>query len=304
MKAKLISKEYGEFVFDQLATIGRAQGSTVTLEATVVSSEHARISFDEERSAYVLEDLGSLNGTQLDGVRIERKEVLGKLHLVCFGGDVDFIFQLLKVEEGTELDTIGIPPVGPTGKTDVGGEVPVLPRALREEPSGTRRADVGAEARAQDRGATRAERDLVPVPEALAQASAGVAPGTPDSESEISGEPAFFLEFVLDDKSLRFPLEPGENVVGRSKSVAVRLDFADLSRRHATVTVSGGDVMVRDEGSRNHTFVDGEQIEKEVAVSVGTKIVFGRVEARLVAGQATETKRDLSEKDEPEPGKS
>ena len=54
MKAKLISKEYGEFVFDQLATIGRAQGSTVTLEATVVSNEHARISFEAQRSAYVL----------------------------------------------------------------------------------------------------------------------------------------------------------------------------------------------------------------------------------------------------------
>ncbi|MCH7665232.1 MAG: FHA domain-containing protein [Acidobacteria bacterium] len=300
MKAKLISKEYGEFVFDQLATIGRAQGSTVTLEATVVSSEHARISFDAQRSAYVLEDLGSLNGTQLDGVRIERKEVLDKLHLVCFGGGVDFIFQLLNAEEATELDTIELPPVG---KTDVDEEMPVLPAALREEPSGTPGAEVGAEAStgAQDRGATRAEGAPVPVPEVLAQAGAAPASG-------ISSEPALVLEFVLDDESLRFPLEQGENVVGRSKTADIRLDLADLSRRHATLTVSGGGVLVRDEGSRNHTFVDGEQIEKEVAVSVGTKIVFGRVEARLVAGPvtgpATETKQAMSEKDEPEQGKS
>lgn len=303
MKAKLISKEYGEFVFDQLATIGRAQGSTVTLEATVVSSEHARISFDAQRSAYVLEDLGSLNGTQLDGVRIERKEVLDKLHLVCFGGGVDFIFQLLNAEEATELDTIELPPVG---KTDVDEEMPVLPAALREEPSGTPGAEVGAEASAeastgaQDRRATWAEEAPVPVPEVLAQAGAAPASG-------ISSEPALVLEFVLDDESLRFPLEQGENVVGRSKSADIRLDLADLSRRHATLTVSGGGVLVRDEGSRNHTFVDGEQIEKEVAVSVGTKIVFGRVEARLVAGPvtgpATETKQAMSEKDEPEQGK-
>ncbi len=304
MKAKLISKEYGEFVFDQLATIGRAQGSTVTLEATVVSSEHARISFDAQRSAYVLEDLGSLNGTQLDGVRIERKEVLDKLHLVCFGGGVDFIFQLLNAEEATELDTIELPPVG---KTDVEEEMPVLPAALREEPSGTPGAETGAEvgaeasAGAQDRGATRAEEAPVPVPEVLAQAGAALASG-------ISSEPALVLEFVLDDESLRFPLEQGENVVGRSKTADIRLDLADLSRRHATLTVSGGGVLVRDEGSRNHTFVDGEQIEKEVAVSVGTKIVFGRVEARLVAGPvtgpATETKQAMSEEHEPEQGKS
>ena len=301
MKAKLISKEYGEFVFDQLATIGRAQGSTVTLEATVVSSEHARISFDAQRSAYVLEDLGSLNGTQLDGVRIESKEVLDKLHLVCFGGGVDFIFQLLNVEEGTELETIELPPVA---KTDVDEEMPVLPAALREEPSGTPGAEVGAEVGAegaQDRRATWAEEAPVPVPEVLAQAGAAPASG-------ISSEPALVLEFVLDDESLRFPLEQGENVVGRSKTADIRLDLADLSRRHATLTVSGGGVLVRDEGSRNHTFVDGEQIEKEVAVSVGTKIVFGRVEARLVAGPvtgpATETKQAMSEKHEPEQGKS
>jgi pSer/pThr/pTyr-binding forkhead associated (FHA) protein len=72
--------------------------------------------------------------------------------------------------------------------------------------------------------------------------------------------------------------------VGRSKAADIRLDLADLSRRHATLTVSEGGVLVRDEGSRNHTFVDGEQIEKEVAVSVGAQIVFGRVEARLIAG--------------------
>jgi len=265
----------------------------------VVSSEHARISFDAQRSAYVLEDLGSLNGTQLDGIRIERKEVLDKLHLVCFGGGVDFIFQLLNVEEATELETIELPPVAKTG---VDEEMPVLPAALREEPSGTPGAEVGAKASAgaQDRRATRAEEDPVPVPEVLAQAGAAPASG-------ISSEPALVLEFVLDDESLRFPLEQGENVVGRSKTADIRLDLADLSRRHATLTVSGGGVLVRDEGSRNHTFVDGEQIEKEVAVSVGTKIVFGRVEARLVAGPvtgpATETKQAMSEKDEPEQGK-
>ena len=310
MKAKLISKEYGEFVFDELATIGRAKGSTVTLEATVVSNEHARISFDSGRSAYVLEDLDSLNGTQLDGVRIERKEVLGKLHVVCFGGSVDFIFQLLDGEEGSELDTIDIPPLG---ETKIPDEVPELPTALREpsgksaeidgeasdevsaevpaEADGEASDEVSAEvdadsgskaaAGAADPRRTKAEEDHVPVPEVLAQASAAVAP-------ESSSKEVLFLEFSIDDRSLRFPLEEGENVVGRSKTADIRIDLADLSRRHATLTVAVGEVLVRDEGSRNHTFVDGKQIETEVAVSVGARIVFGRVQARLVVGAETE----------------
>lgn len=273
MKAKLISRERGEFVFGPLATIGRAEGSTITLDATVVSSEHARISFDPKRSAYVLEDLGSLNGTKLDGVRIERKEFLGKLHLIRFGGSEDFIFQLLNVDQGTELDTIEVPP---QSKTQVGGEVPVLPAALREEATGILIVGAARDAGAKDTGGTRVERDIVPVPEVLAEASAGMA-------SKAATEPAFALDFVLEDRSPRFPLKEGENVIGRSETADIRLDFSDLSRSHATVTVSEGKVLARDEGSRNHTFVNGKQIEKEVVVPVGAQIVFGRLEAQLVA---------------------
>ncbi len=279
MKAKLISREHGDFTFTRQATIGRCEGSTVRLDATVVSSEHARISFDPERSAYILEDLGSLNGTQLDGVRIERRELLGKMHLICFGGSQDFIFQLFNLDDDSEFDTIDIPPVG---KTQIDGEVPVLPAALRDHAAGVSGAggaggagDSG-EPGEEDAGGTRVEKDIVPVPEVLMEASVGLAAG------DVT-EPAFALEFVLKDKSPRFALKEGENVVGRSETADIRLDFPDLSRRHATVTVSEGKVLARDEGSRNHTFVNGEQVGEDVVVPVGAVIVFGRLEARLVA---------------------
>lgn len=91
---------------------------------------------------------------------------------------------------------------------------------------------------------------------------------------------------MLEGGKLRFPLRPGQNVVGRSKDADVRLDLPDLSRRHATVIVSDQSVRVRDEGSRNRTFVNGEPIETEVLVPTGAKIVFGRLEARLIESQA------------------
>lgn len=272
MKAKLISREHGEFAIGRTATIGRSADCAVQLEASVVSSRHARIEFDPKREAYVLEDLGSLNGTYLDGVRLDRKEVLGKLHVVRFGDDRRFVFQLLdsdpSAEPGAESgsETVGLPP---TGKTRIGGEVPVIPASLRD-------GDQGQEG--EEAGRTRVEQDAVPLPEVLAEASEAV------RARSLPG-PAFALEVELGDHTQRFPLKAGENVVGRSNSAEIRLELPDLSRRHATLIVSSDSVRIRDEGSRNRTFVDGEAIESEIALPVGARVVFGRLEARLLAAE-------------------
>lgn len=268
MKARLISRTHGEFPFDATATIGRAAGSTVQLEASVVSNEHAKIRFEEARSAYVLEDLGSLNGTFLDGVRIDREEVLGSLHVIRFGDEEDFVFHALSVEPASvstpepEGETVGIPA---TGKTQVGGEIPVLPTSLREPAAGD-----------DDTSGTRVEKGAVPVPEVLAQASDRVL-------QRKTVRALFALEISLGEETKTFPLVPGSSVVGRSKAADIRLELPDLSRRHATVIVSEKAVRVRDEGSRNRTFVNGEAIDGEIVVEVGAEIVFGRLEAKLVA---------------------
>jgi pSer/pThr/pTyr-binding forkhead associated (FHA) protein len=286
MRAKLISREHGEFAIEQSATIGRAAGNAVVLEASVISTEHARIRFDAQRSAYVLEDLGSLNGTYLDGIRLDREEVLGKLHVIRFGDHEDFVYQLVDAEPGAELDTapevarepetIGLPA---SGKTQVGGEVPVLPAGLRDG------ADTSA-----DTGGTRVEQGVVPIPEVLARAAESVA-------AEVAVQPAFALEFSLEGGTERFLLKVGENVVGRSGKAEVRLASPDLSRRHATLIVAGDQVRLRDEGSRNHTFVNGQQVDQEVVLPVGAEIVFGRLEARLIAIGSSEKSDAQSQAD-------
>jgi signal transduction histidine kinase/ActR/RegA family two-component response regulator len=60
--------------------IGRGGDATVTLEDPEVSRAHARIS-KSELGAYVLEDLGSKNGTQVNGLPITR-------HLLSFGDKI------------------------------------------------------------------------------------------------------------------------------------------------------------------------------------------------------------------------
>ncbi len=81
----------------------------------------------------------------------------------------------------------------------------------------------------------------------------------------------------------QFPLIEGENLVGRGASAQVMLRYPDLSRRHATLTVTGGRITIRDLRSRNRTFVDDAALDPEVDVEVspGARLRFGSVEARL-----------------------
>lgn len=54
-------------------TIGRHPDSHVFLDDVTVSRHHARV--DREDDAFVLHDLGSLNGTYLGGARVDRRHL-------------------------------------------------------------------------------------------------------------------------------------------------------------------------------------------------------------------------------------
>jgi pSer/pThr/pTyr-binding forkhead associated (FHA) protein len=82
------------FKIDNEATIGKSDGNTIVLRSEIVSSKHAKITYDESQKSYFLEDLGSSNGTSLDGIKINGKERLDRLHIISFSGKFDFIFQV------------------------------------------------------------------------------------------------------------------------------------------------------------------------------------------------------------------
>jgi len=139
MPAKLLCRigplRGADFDLGQEATLGRHPDCTVVLPVPAVSGRHARIEWDEAAGSYFLEDLGSLNGTELDGEPLTGRERLDRLHVITLGGKLDLIFQ------GPELCA----PSSETGAgTDTGEtadsrtlieELPVeLPAALEGEP--------------------------------------------------------------------------------------------------------------------------------------------------------------------------
>lgn len=64
-------------------TIGREPASTIRIDSLYVSRKHARIEQDEERA--VLVDLGSSNGTSLNGERVEGSARLSPGDIVRIG---------------------------------------------------------------------------------------------------------------------------------------------------------------------------------------------------------------------------
>lgn len=87
------------FKIEGEATIGRSADNQVTLPEGVVSSRHGRIFYEADQEAFFIEDLGSRNGTWVDGVRVREPERLDRLHVLSFAETYDFLFQVVEDEE-------------------------------------------------------------------------------------------------------------------------------------------------------------------------------------------------------------
>ncbi|MGJ7511340.1 FHA domain-containing protein [Variovorax sp. GT1P44] len=80
----------------------------------------------------------------------------------------------------------------------------------------------------------------------------------------------------------QFLLKPHDNTLGRGVSNDIVIPSAEASRQHAVITVEAAFVTIKDVGSRNGTFVNGERIESQVLVE-GDVIRLGAQELRFIA---------------------
>lgn len=92
--AMLVDSKNASRRFDLLETtdVGRAQGNTVVLGDATVSRQHARIRLEEDH--FMLYDLGSANGTFLNGARLEQPAMVKDGDTIRFG-EVEFTFKQL-----------------------------------------------------------------------------------------------------------------------------------------------------------------------------------------------------------------
>ncbi len=85
-------------------------------------------------------------------------------------------------------------------------------------------------------------------------------------------------------------LEEGKAyTVGRSSACALALPDNLVSREHLIISLKGGRFWVRDAGSSNGTFVNGEQIEKPRELKLGDQIEAGDTLISLLADEERKT---------------
>src|SRR5882762_9670512 len=84
-----------------------------------------------------------------------------------------------------------------------------------------------------------------------------------------------------------YDLKVEKTTVGRVSDNALEIPESSVSSHHAEILLRGNDVLIRDLGSTNGTFINGEKIT-EAVLQPGQLLRFGMVEMRLETGEASE----------------
>lgn len=86
----------------------------------------------------------------------------------------------------------------------------------------------------------------------------------------------------------RVPLSAASMVIGRDPSADIHLDNLALSRRHAQLEQRGADVWIRDLGSQNGTYVNGQRVDGELALQNGDSVELGRYTISIAGPERAE----------------
>jgi hypothetical protein len=118
---------------DQL-TIGRDSANEIVINDAEVSRRHARLTF--QGGKYVLEDMGSTNGTFVNGQRLSGPRVLKAGEVISFGEQIVLVFESVSLDPGATMISprAAAVPVAPRPATppppppaDYVGSVPAAP---------------------------------------------------------------------------------------------------------------------------------------------------------------------------------
>ena len=72
-----------------------------------------------------------------------------------------------------------------------------------------------------------------------------------------------------------FSIEKSEMFIGRDIANDVLINDAEVSRRHARISIQAGNYVIEDLGSTNGTFVNGQKLAGPRVLRVGDTVMFG-----------------------------
>ncbi len=90
------------------------------------------------------------------------------------------------------------------------------------------------------------------------------------------------MRHSLSYRGNRIPLSIGKALIGRSVGCKVTLEGAEVSRRHARLTIAEDGLVVEDLASDNGVFVNGERVDRSRRLVDGDRLMVGGHELRVV----------------------
>ena len=131
---------------DQL-TVGRDATNEIVINDAEISRRHARLTF--QGGKYVLEDLGSTNGTFVNGQRLAGPRVLKAGEVVQFGEQIMLVFEVTSMDSGATMvsprasaaipsaprPALHVPP--PSAPVEYVGSLPASPAPMAAPPAST-----------------------------------------------------------------------------------------------------------------------------------------------------------------------
>jgi pSer/pThr/pTyr-binding forkhead associated (FHA) protein len=88
---------------------------------------------------------------------------------------------------------------------------------------------------------------------------------------------AKLIMFRKDGRRKEFSVGDSPFVIGRGENCELRIPFVSISRRHCQFIVQEGQVIAKDLGSSNGTFVNNKKITGEQPLKAGDRIIVGPV---------------------------
>lgn len=251
MASLIVSKPDGSQVTAVLegeVVVGREPPATLVLKDAGVSRKHAR--FWMEGGECHVEDLGSANGTFLDGERIE-----GQVQIPAGSTVTIAEFEIIVQDEKTMMRPAPVRPKAPKAAPTSGG-------ALARTPAPKPAAGRAPAATPAPAPSARAPKAALPPP--------GGAKPAGKSGPHLKGTSGPWAGKL-------YPLDKPVVGVGRVAPNDIVVDDDSVSRAHAELAKQGEGYIVRDLGSANGTLVNGAPTTTK-ALKPGDVIRFGVIE--------------------------
>jgi ABC transport system ATP-binding/permease protein len=273
------------FVRDEI-TIGRQEGNTIRLTERNVSRRHAKLVRASSRVSIV--DLGSSNGTKVNGDKIDGQAVLGDGDLVQIG-DYDLAIEREEDVQAQAAPTVALPGNKPSGgfraaAADNSLTVPSLP--VVSAPTEL----------LPDMSAEHARKtEAVPVPAGSDPRTLSTAVIRVDDVQETRrrsvtslspSEAAKLVVLTTEFAGKEFDCVRSEQKIGRTDDNDFVLDHRSLSRTHCKIVrEDSGEWRVIDLQSANGLQVNGESYG-QVTLKHGDVIELGHVKLKFLLGGA------------------